>query len=671
MRTLTDFVLRHKLVVCLSWLLVAVAGVLVTPGLSKALTADFSQPGQPGYEANQRIVDRYGSGGAVTPQVVVVRLPPGSTADDPALGRAFAAAADAVRGRAVSYADTRDPALLADSGRVTYGLVWASDRRAVPVGVVRAALPAGSSVQVTGLAQLTDSGGGRQGLSILTEVLIGAVGALVVLAFVFGSSLAALPVLLAGIAILGSFLLLRGLAELTEVNTVVQFVVALIGLGVSIDYALLIVTRWREERASTDNVGAVRRAMLTAGRSVLVSGVSVAIGLVAMVLVPVPVLRSIGLGGILIPLVSVLLVLTLLPVLLATAGPRLDWPHRPVGRNADRRWSGWARLVLRHRWAAAAAGLVVLLALAGAASGLRLGDPGTESSTATGPAAAGLQALRTAGVPTGVLAPIEVLAGDSAADALREIPGVVAVVTSEPGLLEVLPADEPSTDAGAETLRRVRDAVPESAQVGGPAAQSKDAISAIYDVFPLMLGLIALVTFAVLTRAFGSVVLAVKAVLLNLLSLAASLGALVLIWQYGYGSQLLGGLPALGSITEFIPAIVFAFLYGLSMDYEIFLLARIREEYDRTGSTPEAVVGGLGSTGRLVTSAALILALAFASLAAAPATELKVFASALAIGILLDATVVRALLVPALIGVLGSATWWSPQGLRATTTNSL
>jgi RND superfamily putative drug exporter len=192
-------------------------------------------------------------------------------------------------------------------------------------------------------------------------------------------------------------------------------------------------------------------------------------------------------------------------------------------------------------------------------------------------------------------------------------------------------------------------------------AIEQDYSHAVFGNFPLMFSLIAIVTFLLLARAFRSVILAAKAVALNLVSLAATFGLLVWFWQDGHGSSAIFNIPATGAITFWIPLMVFAFLFGLSMDYEVFILSRVREEYDRIGDTTEAVVEGIGRTGRLVTSAALILFLAFASLASAPNTDIKVLATGLGAGILLDATVVRALLVPALVTVLGKWNWWMPR----------
>jgi RND superfamily putative drug exporter len=220
-----------------------------------------------------------------------------------------------------------------------------------------------------------------------------------------------------------------------------------------------------------------------------------------------------------------------------------------------------------------------------------------------------------------------------------------------------------SSSAGRDTLKRVRATVRaqgDGVRLGGLAAQNEDFINAVYGNFPLMILLIAIVTFVLLARAFRSLLLPLKAVILNVVSVGAAWGVLALVWQHGHGSNLIWGITATGSITAWIPLMVFAFLFGLSMDYEVFILARMREEYDATGATDSAVVRGIGRTGRLVTSAALILFLAFISLASGPETEVKVLATGLAAGILLDATVIRALLVPAVVSLFGRWNWWLP-----------
>ena len=229
----------------------------------------------------------------------------------------------------------------------------------------------------------------------------------------------------------------------------------------------------------------------------------------------------------------------------------------------------------------------------------------------------------------------------------------------------MIPTAEGNTPAGTSTVTRLRavlSSVPGRVEVGGNTAQNVDFNHAVYGNFPLMLTVIAIVTFLILARAFRSVVLAAKAVLVNLVSLGATFGFLVLFWQNGHGSKLLYGVPATGSIRNWIPIISFAFLFGISMDYEVFILARTREEYDRTGSTNQAIVGSLARTGRLVTCAALILAISFASLSTAPDIVVEMIATTLAFGVLIDAVIVRTLLVPALVAIMGHWNWWMPEG---------
>ncbi len=415
--------------------------------------------------------------------------------------------------------------------------------------------------------------------------------------------------------------------------------------------------------------------MTTAGRAVLFSGVTVAIGLLALVLLPVPFLHSMGYGGVLIPLVSVAVALTLLPVL-ASLGPRLD-RHRLRRRDsASPAWFAWARLIGRAPWLAATVGVVIIAALIAPVLSIKIGNPLTSSLASSGTAYDGLQSLRHGGVPTGTLDPIVVLLRRPAAARrvtakLNAVPGVWTALPpaglgdarAGTALVTVLPVPETGAADGTGVVTGVRDALrgdPAVLGITGTGPASVDFDNAIYGSFPLMLALVSLITFVVLARAFRSLLLAAKAVMLNLASLAAAYGVLVLIWQQGHGSHALFGLPATGAITFWVPIVVFAFLFGLAIDYEVFILARMREAYDQTHDTPTAVIEGIGRTGRLVTSAALILTLAFVAMSTAPLTFLKVLATGLTAGILIDAFVVRALLVPALVSLLGRFNWMLP-----------
>jgi len=683
--SLTRFVLRHRKLVILGWLVLMVAGGASSQKAIDRLNFDFSLPGQPGYETSKQILAAYGNGGDTAPLVPVLTLPAGSRVQDQRteVAAAFAAVQKAVPStRLVSYGNTGDERFVTGNGRSTFGLLFVPMQQGfVPfskepvAAALQQAAPPGSTVQVTGLDELA-SGGDSEGPGVLAETLFGGLGALAVLAFVFASFLALIPLAIAAVSILTTFLILLGLTYVTDVSFIVQFLVALIGLGVAIDYSLIIVTRWREERAhGRENADAVVVAAQTAGVAVIFSGVTVAVGLGALLVLPVPFLRSVGLGGMLIPLVSTLVSLTLLPAILGGIGPRVDWPRiRKEGVTA-RGWSKWARLIVRRRWVAAGvAGLLMGFLLVQFAD-IKIGLARSDSLAKSGPAYDGLQTLKRGGVPTGVLTPIEILVrgGDPEAVAAKAggVPGILTAVAPEgpvwrkagSAVVLAVPREETVAGSSVEVVKRVRSAVAGEPGVVGQSGYGPlqiDYLKAVYGNFPLALAIIAVLTFVLLARAFRSLLLPLKAVLLNLISVAATFGAMVLFWQNGHGSGAVFNIAATGALTFWLPVMVFAFLYGLSMDYEVFILARMREEYDVSRSTDTAVIEGLGRTGRLVTSAALILFLAFISLASGPSTDVKVLATGLGVGILLDATVVRALLVPALVSLFGRWNWWLP-----------
>jgi RND superfamily putative drug exporter len=682
--------LRHRKMVGLLWLLAAMVGVALVGPIGGRLTSSESLPGLPSYQAGLAIMHTYGNGGDNTPIVAVVTLPGHERVDSPvgraAIGATWSALTSHRSLRVVSYPTTDDAHLISPNGHAALGLVFAGDHPPTSAQLatwLRATAPSGITVAATSLNDLQNAPA-RGGLGVLGEVIIGAIGALIVLVLVFGSFLAVIPLIIAAVSILVSFLLLGAITTITGVSQLVEYVVALIGLGVAIDYSLLIVTRWREERdggRSSDE--AVIVAMATAGRSVLFSGVTVALGLFALIAVPFAFVRSLGYGGLLIPLVTVIAALTLLPVLLSAWGPRLDRRRRKATRlrhgtalAPSRAWTAWTRGVVRHRILAIVAALTVLGILLVAAFGLRVGEVRPTSLARSGSAERGLVALQNSGFPVGVLSPMEVLVPDRTDPALLAarlgtIHGVDTAIAptgaawrrSGTAIVDVLPRASTSSATDNATVSTVRATVARTApgaQVAGDGPEEADVVHAFYSRFPFVVALVALLSLLALARAFRSVVLPIKAVALNVLSVGAAYGALVLIWQHGYGSRALWGIPATDVVVDFVPLMLFAFLFGLSMDYEVFILSRIKEAHDAGRSTDEAVVEGLGHTGRLVTSAAIILFLAFAALAAGPNVQIKVFATGMAVGVLLDATVVRALLVPALVSLLGRWNWWAP-----------
>ena len=684
---LARWVLAHRRVVIVLWAVAFLAGGMGASNVSKRLSFNFALPGQPGYETAKQIAKDYGNGGESPSSVVVVTVPAGKTvaAEQSQIAKAFANARRQVpHVRIVDYGATHDPHLLTKDGRTTYAIVFTPVEKTfgapkVPAAVTRAvasSVPPGTQVQLTGLSQLAN-GGSEKGPGVFVETLIGGAGALVVLAFVFASLLAFVPLLMAAVSILTTLLVVLALTYIAEVSFVVQFLVSLVGLGVAIDYSLLIVTRWREERDhGRQNSEAVVAAMATAGRAVLLSGLTVAIGLLALVVLPVPGLRSVGYAGMLIPVISTAVALTLLPAMLGGIGPRVDWPKLRHEAQASRGWTAWTRGVVRHRGVAAGVAVVILAVLIVPLFSLTTGQTSASALAKTGSAREAYDRLIAGGVSSGVLTPMEVLAHEGQASSvqatLAAVPGVVAVMHSSAAdssragttVLLAIPSAQTVNSTTLAPVRAARTALkghPGAIGLAGEGAIELDYQHAVFGSFPLMFAIVALLTIALLTRAFRSLVLAVKAVLLNLISMGAAFGLMTWFWQEGHGSNAVFGIPATGAIPFWIPLMVFAFLFGLSMDYEVFILARVREEYDRTGSTDSAVIEGLGRTGRLVTSAALILFLAFASLASAPNTEIKVLATGLGFGILLDATVVRALLLPALVSLLGSWNWWLPR----------
>ncbi|MDX6702135.1 MAG: hypothetical protein QOF26_2361 [Baekduia sp.] len=695
MTALTRWILAHRKLVVGFWVVVTVIGILTAGAASKAMDQKFSVPGREGWETNQDIAKLYGgTGGTGAPLVPVVTLPAGTTAADPAVRADLQKVEDRLAGalpgsRIAGYASTQDKAFLSPDGRTTFAVAYPPPDPDQPFGdnpkaekKARAALAgatvAGAPVHLSGYDALAGQSGGGNGPGVLVEALVGGFGALLVLGFVFGSLLAFVPLLMAIPAIMTSFLAVYGLTTVTGVSPIVQFLIALIGLGVAIDYSLIVVVRWREERAhGHEGDEAIVRAMGTAGRAVVFSGTTVAIGLLALVLLPLPFLRSVGIGGMLIPLISVAVALTLLPVVLHSLGSRLDWPHRRTDDKASAAWTRWAEGVVRHRWVAAASALAVLVVLLVFASNLHPGVSNVDTIAKSGDAKDGLVALERSGIGAGALLPHEILVADGdpahVARAVAGVDGIHGTVTPASAqwrrggtaLVEAFPLKDGSSQAGRDLVGAVRGAAHDAGpdvRLGGTVAQNADFIDAVYSNFPLMILLISVISFILLARAFRSLLLPLKAVVLNVISVCAAWGVLVIFWQQGHGSELLWNISATGSITSWIPLMVFAFLFGLSMDYEVFILARMREEYDATGDTDTAVVRGIGRTGRLVTSAALILFLAFVSMASGPQTDVKVLATGLAAGILLDATVIRALLVPAVVSLFGRWNWILPDG---------
>ncbi|HWH28947.1 MAG TPA: MMPL family transporter [Mycobacteriales bacterium] len=511
----------------------------------------------------------------------------------------------------------------------------------------------------------------------------GVVAALVVLVVAFGTAAAALvPIVLALVAVGVGLAAVTLLAAAMDVSTAAPTIAAMVGLGVGIDYALFIVSRYRDGRAAgADAATALSAALATSGVAVLFAGGTVVLAMAALVLTGTGVLASIGLATALVVLVAVATALTLLPALLTLLGDRID-AGRIVGRRRPARSAeatAWWRLAHRisaRPWPYLVVASVLLLTLAAPALSMRTGfpDAGDDAPTTTHRQAHDLVAE---GFGPGVNAPLLVVvdlerSGVDAAGALQARlaadPGIAQVgqpQLSPAGDTAVLPA-VPTTAAGdpatARTIERVRELAPDGVHVTGQTAMAIDLDTQLAETLPLLLGAVLLASFVLLTVVFRSVVVALEATVLNLLSIGAAYGVVVAVFQWGW----LGGLIGLEStylIASPLPAIFFAVLFGLSMDYEVFLVSRIREAYDDVGDTAEAVARGLAATGRVITSAALIMVVVFVSFVVNPSPFVKMIGLGLAVAIALDATVVRMVLVPATMALLGRANWWAPSWL--------
>ncbi|TML63375.1 MAG: MMPL family transporter [Actinobacteria bacterium] len=690
---LAYFTARHRWPVIGVWIVLTLLGGVAAGKLSSRWYQSFSIPGKPAYEASQRTLKAFGVG--VRPPSVVVFHTAGDVTQSAAIQQAMRRAAATMPGALTSsYFSTHEQMYVSRDRHTTFLEVYppGSPTFNTKSGAnrLRAAaakgLAAGITVNVTGhdpLEEASTHGSGGSS-SVLLEALVGGLGALVILLFVFGTLPAVLmPIAIAVAAILNTFTLVWGLTYITNVSIIVQFLIALVGLGVAIDYALLMIFRFRDElREGEDVETALVETMTHAGRSVIVSGSTVAVGLLSLIVLPLPFIRSMGIGGMLIPAVSVLAAITLLPALLAVLGTRINsvrvLPRRLVDRGhpEDGAWGRWARFVLRRPIVVAAVGIAIVAVLAGLGTQINANEAQLKNFPGTGTAIAGRDQLAAAGISPGVMKPLDVLVEDGGnaqqvAAKLRSVPGVVGATApstwhhGSDSLVEAFPAIDGSAPGIQGVVDRVNGTLKGTdGTLTGVAAVDRDFIHALFGNFPYVLGFVMILTLILLARAFRSIVLPVKAVILNLVSLAAAFGIVVFVFQMGHGSSL-WNISATQAITAWIPLMIFAFLFGLSMDYEVFMLTRMREAYDETGSTERAIELGLARTGKLVTSAALILMFAFLVLSSSPGYEIKLFAIGLAAGIIFDATVIRALLVPALMRLLGDLNWWMPKWTRS------
>jgi trehalose monomycolate/heme transporter len=689
---------RRRLVLIVSLILVAFAGAWGT-GVFGALQSagGFTTPNSQSQRSSDLAAAAFGRD---TGDVIALYRSATQTVADPAYRAAVTHALGALpRGRVESvatYWSTGSRQFVSASGRETYAVIELAGpddaARIKNFDAIAGKLAApGLTEQAGGLiptegainSDVTSDIGRAESLSL--PVL------LVLLVVIFGSLAAAsLPLAIGGIGILGSFTALRLLTLVTTVSIYSVNITTILGLGLAIDYGLFMVGRFREELGRTENVeDAVARTVATAGRTVAVSGVTVTVALASLMLFPMTFLRSMGYGGVATVLVDMLAALTVMPALLAMLGPRVNALRvRPLRQPlaADETSGGWYRLArsVMRRPVVYVVVIVAGLAVLGSPF-LHISWGGVDAQVL--PASAAPRVVTEAldkDFPGNVTNPIEAIvqfpgpvsSGGRAAglaayvSRLDHVPGVsggqVTGVRGDIGRVDLRYTPGPMTSQARAIVGRVRDIAPPAGArvyVGGTTAQLVDELSGLGATLPWMALMVVVATFVLLFLAFGSVVLPAKAIVMNVLSLSATFGVVVWIFQYGHLSGPLGFTPT-GTIDPTMPILMLAIIFGLSMDYEVFLLSRIRERYDVTGDNTAAVASGLQRTGGVITSAALLLVIVIGAFSASAITFIKLLGVGMIVALIVDATLVRILLVPATMRLLGRANWWAPRPLR-------
>ena len=696
------FAARRPWVVIATWAAVCLVVLTAAASFGRELDDPFEAPGLDSQRATE-LLTRAGAGDmGLGADVVLTPRDPSENLFDSPRARADVARVQEAVAALPHVLGTSDPAGALEGGRqsaVDSGVVSPDGE----VALIRIQYPGRADLSPADLEHLkTTLDDLRTGTSLRIEAggdlyfafeqaptgvgeALGLAVAIVILLLAFGSIVAmGLPI---GTALLGLAVgagSLSVVAYLVDIPSWAVVIGSMIGLGVGIDYALFILTRFREHLAEGRDVeDAVGRSLATAGRSVVFAGGTVVVAILGLTVARIPFITAGGIGISLIVLVMVLASITLLPALLGIAG------HRVNGRRSGRqdtschRWRRWGAHVGRHAAAYAIGATVLLLALAAPVTALRLGfpDEGTMPQSRTERRAYDLIAD---GFGPGANGPL-VIAVDVAGDP-TVLPALASAIGADPGIAEVSPpqvsrstdvavlvaepATAPQSEVTRETINRLRSEVlpealvgsPARAHVGGQVAVFADLGHRVQERLPWFIAAVVLLSFLLLMLMFRSLLVPLKAAVMNLLSVSAAYGVLVMVFQWGWGGDLIG-LESTVPILSFIPLFMFAILFGLSMDYEVFLLSRIREEYVRTGDNDEAVVRGLAGTARTITSAALIMVAVFGGFVLGADPLVKMMGLGLATAIALDATIVRLVLVPATMTLLGNANWWLPDWL--------
>ncbi len=700
------FAARSPWIVIGVWAVVAVLLVGASGAFGQRLQHSYMVPGLDSTQATQLLAEAQSDSGGLTAQVVLAPLDDGTFFDSAKARDALATVQTAVADLP-NVLGTTDPAGALASGpkAATSSGSVSSDGR---VAVIRVQYPVVEELDVSDLDNLKRLVGANDGSQLRVETggdlffafeeppagvgeMIGLAAAIIVLLVAFGSVIAmGLPI---GMALFGLALGISSMSLITYLVDIPSFapqMAAMVGLGVGIDYALFLVTRHREFLSRGMSVEeSVGRAVATAGQAVVFAGGAVVIAILGLAVAGIPFLTAAGIAISVIVFIMVVAAVTLLPAFLGVVGTRIDRSglHRrasePGHATVSAGWLRWGRHVSSNAWAYAVGATVCLLALAAPVLDLRLGfpDEGALPDSRTERRAYDLVAD---GFGPGSNGPL-VIAVDVSRDpsvvdplvsAVRADDGIAAVapaqINAAAGVATLIatPTTAPQDEATLDTITRLRievfpqvlDGSPARAHIGGQTATWADIGDRVGDRLPLFVGAVITLSFLLLILVFRSVLVPVKAALLNLLSVSAAYGVLVAVFQWGWGMGLIG-LESTVPVVSFIPLLMFAILFGLSMDYEVFLLSRIREHFRISGDNKASVIDGIASTARVITSAALIMISVFLAFVLADDPAVKMMGLGLATAILIDATIVRMILVPATMTLLGDANWWLPDWL--------
>ncbi len=702
MERLTRTMLRFRWFVLAAWIVLFLASAVAASGLSDLLTNRFSLPGTDTARAERILEDHFQQKTTGSFTLVVRGAQNSAQQRTPEVRRAAQRAARVLP--TAKVAEVRPISRSLVTATIVSNLEPAeakghTDEMRQAIGTI----PGAQAEYLSGQAAIEHDLDPVFARDLrVGELYIAIPIALAILVFVFGTLAFLIPFVFAAAAIPATLALIWVAANYMELSTYLQNMVMLIGLGIAIDYSLLVVYRYREEsRRSTSKEDAIVRTMETAGRAVVFSGTAVAIGLALMLFMPLPFMRGFGIGGLIIPLVSVICALTLLPVLVYLLADRLDRvrliPRRVLrSRESEEHfWVRLARAIMRRPVVFALTTAALLVALAVPVASLELGPGSNKGIPQDLEGVRGLNII--AGeIGEGAISPTAIVVDTGRSGGARS-PDVVAAVerlktllTADPEVarlsfdprsrqyvdasgryinIQVVGKSEYGVPAALDFVDRLRDTLVPDARfpdgvavyAGGGPPGGRDFLDLTYSAFPWLVVAVLVLTYFLLLRAFRSLLLPLKAIVLNCLSIGAAYGLLTIFFKWGGASAV--GLIAFDQIEGWIPVFIFAMVFGLSMDYEVFLVSRMREEWDRGRSNEEAVADGLAKTGRIVTAAGIVMFAAFMGFVAGSIVGLQQFGFGLAAAILLDATIVRALLVPSAMKLFGRWNWWLPRGV--------